>query len=182
MSSDDAVVSNADALAPPESPAAAPAPWLATLRQPLSTLQTVVGIIAGVLTIGGGFLSFSGFATPTALAQQGEIVAVVHDLRTSKPVANARVEIFTAQDAIVTAVKLEPDGRLARRLKDGRYRVRVTHPSFVPEVRQIEIHAGQRSDIEIALAPRASAPRVTRAVVVEEPQGPIQKFFRNLFE
>src|SRR5437868_2040516 len=58
-----------------------PAPWLTVLRQPLSTVQTVVGILAGMLTIGGGFLSFSGFSPPTAVAQQGEIIAVIQDVR-----------------------------------------------------------------------------------------------------
>jgi len=168
-------------------PTAAPAPpgasvlGLATvLRQPLSTVQTVVGIVAGLLTIGGGFLSFSGFAAPAAPPQQGEIVAVVHDVRTSKPLSQATVEIFTPQDAIVTTLNVEPDGHLARRLKEGRYRLRVTRPGFLTEVRHIEVHAGQRSDLRIAMGPRPPAPRVVKAVVVEEP-GPVQKFFREVF-
>ena len=166
-----------------ESPASPPAPWLTVLRQPLSTVQTVVGIIAGVLTIGGGFLSFSGFTAPAALAQQGDFIAVVEDMRSSKPIPYATVDIFTAQDAIVTTVKLEADGRLTRRLKDGRYRLRVAHPSFVTEVRQVEVHAGQRSDIHIALTPRpAAAPRVTKASVVTEEPSAVGKFFRSLFE
>jgi hypothetical protein len=169
-------------------PTAAPSPvsasipgFASVLRQPLSTVQTVVGIIAGLLTIGGGFLSFSGFAAPSALPQQGEIVAVVNDVRTSKPLTRATVEIFTPQDAIVTTLNVEPDGHLARRLKEGRYRLRVTHPGFLTEVRHIEVHAGQRSDVRIAMGPRppAPAPRVVKAVV-EEP-GPVHKFFREVF-
>jgi Carboxypeptidase regulatory-like domain len=168
-------------------PTAAPVPsgsfipgFASVLRQPLSTVQTVVGIVAGLLTIGGGFFSFSGFAAPNALPQQGEIVAVVQDVRTSKPLSHATVEIFTPQDAIVTTLDVEPDGHLARRLKEGQYRLRVTHPGFLTEVRHIEVHAGQRSDFRIAMGPRPPAPRVMKTVVVEQP-GPVQKFFREVF-
>ena len=153
--------------------------WLTVLRQPLSTVQTVVGILAGLLTIGGGFFSFSGFAAPTA--QQGDLVAVVQDVRSSKPIAYATVEIFTSQDAIVTTLKAEPDGHLTRRLKEGRYRLRVTHPSFLPEVRMVEVHAGQRSDLKIAMG-RPPVPRVIRAAAVAEEPGPISKFFKDLFQ
>ena len=160
-----------------------PAQWITVLRQPLSTVQTVVGILAGLLTIGGGFLSFSGI-TAASTPQQGEIVAVVHDARSHRPLPQANIEIFTPQDAIVTSVHVEPDGHLARRLKEGRYRLRVTHPGFLTEVRLVEVHAGQRSDVRIALALKPPPPRVMKAVAVapaEEP-GPIQKFFRDLFQ
>jgi carboxypeptidase family protein len=171
-------VADEETLTPPA--AAAPTPWFAVvLRQPLSTVQTVVGILAGLLTIGGGFLSFSGFAQSAPAPHQGEIVAVVHDVRSSKPLTQATVEIFTPQDAIVTTLNVEPDGHLARRLKEGRYRLRVTHPGFLTEVRHVEVHSGQRSDIRIALGPRPPAPRVTKAVA-EEP-GPVTKFFREVF-
>lgn len=157
-----------------------PAVWLAVLRQPLSTVQTVVGILAGLLTIGGGFFSFSGFAATTP--QQGDLVAVVQDVRSSKPIGYATVEIFTSQDAIVTTLKAEPDGHLTRRLKEGRYRLRVTHPSFLPEVRMVEVHAGQRCDLKIAMGQRPPAPRVIRAAAAAEEPGPISKFFKDLFQ
>ena len=161
-----------------------PAQWITVLRQPLSTVQTVVGILAGLLTIGGGFLSFSGITASATTPQQGEIVAVVQDARSHKPLPQANIEISTPQDAIVTSVHVEPDGHLARRLKEGRYRLRVTHPGFLTEVRLVEVHAGQRSDVRIALGVKPPPPRVMKAVAVapvEEP-GPIEKFFRNLFQ
>ena len=90
------------------------------------------------------------------------------------------MEIFTQQDAIVTTASLE-DGRLSRRLNEGRYRLRVTHPGFLPEVRNIEVHAGQRSDFRIPMGPRPPATaRVAKAIVVEEP-GPVRKFFKEMF-
>jgi hypothetical protein len=172
-------VADEETIAPP---AVTTPPWLAVvLRQPLSTVQTIVGILAGLLTIGGGFLSFSGLAASAPPPQQGEIVAVVQDARSSRPLAHATIEIFTSQDAIVTTLNAEPDGHLARRLKEGRYRLRVTHAGFLPEVRHVEVHSGQRSDLRIALGQRPPAPRVIKAAAPEEP-GPIQKFFRDLFQ
>src|SRR5262249_56530438 len=114
-------------------------------------------------------------------AYQGEIVAIVQDVGPSKPLPRAIVEIFTPQDAIVTTQNVEPDGHLSRRLKEGRYRLRVTHPGFLTEVRHVEVHAGQRSDLRIALGPRppAAPPRVAKAVAAEP--GPVQKFFREVF-
>jgi len=151
------------------------------MRAPLSTVQTLVGILAGILTITGGFLSFSGLTTAPTMPQQGEIVASVKEFRTRKPVP-ATVEILTPEDALVTTLNVEPDGRLTRRLKEGRYRLRVMHPTFTTEVRHIEVHAGQRSDVRIALAHRPPPPaRVVKATVTEEP-GPVRKFFSNLFQ
>ena len=103
-------------------------PFALILRQPLSTVQTIVGILAGWLTSGGGFLSFTGFTSPHTPPPQGEIVAVVQDVRSSKPLPQATVEIFTPQDAIVTTLNAEADGHLARKLKEGRYRLRGRAP------------------------------------------------------
>ena len=159
-------------------PAPAPTPWFAVvLRAPLSTVQTVVGILAGVLTIIGAFFSVSGLTSASTPPHQGEMVALVTEARSQRPVTQATVEILTPQDALVTTLTPEPDGRLTRRLKEGRYRLRVTHPTFATEVRHVEVHAGQRSDVRIALAPRPPAPRVTKAT--EEP-GSVRKFFKDL--
>lgn len=166
--------------ATPQTPTPSTSTWLAVIgRQPLSTVQTLVGILAGLLTIGGGFLSFTGLTSSSTPPQQGEIVAIVQDVRSSKPLPHATVEIFTPQDAIVTTLDAEPDGHLARRLKEGRYRLRVTHPGFLTEVRHVEVHSGQRSDIRIALGPRPQPPRVVKTAAAEP--GPVTKFFKEVF-
>ena len=93
------------------------------------------------------------------------------------------MEILTAQDAIVTTLTPELDGRVSRKLKEGRYRLRVTHPNLVPESRTVEVHAGQQSSVRVALVPRPT-PRVVRtvaaAVKVEDEPGAFRKFFKNL--
>ncbi len=160
---------------PQPSPPAPPSSWIVgVLRQPLSLLQTLVGILAGLLSIGGAFLSITS-VTP---APQGEIVAFVHDRLTRKPIPDATIEILTREDALVTTLSADPGGRLTRRLKEGRYRVRVTHPAFGTEVRQVEVHGGQRSEVPITLA-RRPAQRVVRTVSTDTP-GPVRKFFKDL--
>jgi hypothetical protein len=160
----------------------APPSWLSVaLSQPLSRVQAVVGVLAGCLTIVGTLVSYTGLTKPSAPVL-GELVAVVQESRSHRPLVHATVEIITPQDAIVTTLNPEPDGRVTRKLKEGQYRVRVTHPNLVTEIRHIEVHPGQRSELRVALVPRP-APRVVRTVstttVVEEP-GAVRKFFKNL--
>jgi hypothetical protein len=156
-------------------PSPAPPSWLANaMRQPLSLVQTLVGILAGLLTISGAFVSVMGLTSVSHT--QGEVAALVLDARSRRPVGEAAIEVLTLGDALVTSTSVDANGRITRRLKEGRYRLRVSHPTFVTEVRQVEVHAGQRSEVPIALVPRP-APRVVRTV--SEP-GPVRKFFKDL--
>lgn len=156
--------------------------WMGlVLSTPLSRVQAVVGVLAGCLTIVGTLVSYTGLTKPPAPVH-GEIVALVQLANNHKPLPGATVEILTAQDAIVTTLNPEADGRITRKLKEGRYRLRVTHPNLVPESRFVEVYAGQQSQVRLALVPR-SAPRAVRAVanvtVVEQP-GAVRKFFKDL--
>ena len=156
--------------------------WMSVvLSTPLSRVQAVVGVLAGCLTIVGTLVSYTGLTKPAAPVQ-GEIVALVQLAANHKPLPGATVEILTSQDAIVTTLSPEADGRITRKLKEGRYRLRVTHPNLVPETRYVEVHAGQQSQVRVALVPR-QAPRPPRSVatvtVVEHP-GAVRKFFKEL--
>jgi len=162
--------------AAPAAPATLSAPSRigAILRQPMTKLQTVVGFGAGLVTIAGTISSLAGLGA--ALPSKGEVVAVVQD-RARKPVAAATVEILTPQDALVTTLTAEQDGRVMHRVKEGRYRLRVTHPQFAAETRQVEVHAGERSEIRVLLA-RPAAPSV-KTVIAQSPSS-LRKFFREL--
>ena len=158
--------------------------WVSVLLStPLSRVQALVGVLAGCLTIIGTLVSYTGLTKPPAPVQ-GEIVAHIQLGHTHKPLPGATVEILTAQDAIVTTLTPELDGRVSRKLKEGRYRLRVTHPNLVSETRTVEVHAGQQSQVRVALVPRPT-PRVVRtvaaAVKVDEPEpNAFRKFFKNL--
>ena len=119
----------------------------------LSRLQTTLGIIAAVLSIGGALY---GYLRPGRAAHTGEVVAIVQEARSGKAVTDATVEILTPKDALVTTLAAA-SGEARSQMKEGPYRLRVTHPRFAPEVRQIQVIAGQTTEVRVRLAPRAAA-------------------------
>lgn len=117
----------------------------------LTRFQAIVGITAGFLSIGvtiGGIL-FASRPSPT----NGEIVTIVQEARTAKPVADATVELLTPKDALVATLQAE-NGRARQTLKEGSYRLRVSHPRFTTEVRQIQVLGGNSQEIRVRLTPR----------------------------
>ena len=117
----------------------------------LSRVQATLGIIAALLSIGGALY---GDLRPGRSAHTGDVVAIVQEARSGKPLADATVEILTPKDALVTTLPAM-GGEARTQMKEGAYRVRVTHPRFAPEVRQIQVIAGQTTQIQVRLAPRA---------------------------
>ena len=153
------------------------APWSpSVLTQPLSTLRALVGISAGLISVGGLLSSLVGFVT---IQTHGDFVAVVHDARSRQPILDATVEIATAQNAVVTTVVSMDAGRVRQRLKEGQYRVRVQHPKFLPQVRRVQVIAGQTSEVHLMLTPRPRPARPTPTKSVDQP-GALRRFFRQL--
>jgi hypothetical protein len=152
--------------------------WIpSVLRQPLSGLQAVVGIIGGLLSVGGMLAPMVGHAT---FQTHGDFVGVIEEARSRQPILDATVEITTAQNDVVTTLVSMDHGRIRQPLKEGEYRVRVNHPRFGPEVRQIKVIAGQTSEVHLVLAPRPVPPPPK---AVEKPSGEkpgvIHRFFRD---
>jgi hypothetical protein len=119
----------------------------------LSRLQATLGIIAALLSIGGALY---GYLRPGRAAHTGDVVAIVQEARSGKAVADATVEILTPKDALVTTLAAS-GGEARSQMKEGPYRLRVTHPRFAPEVRQIQVIAGQTTQVHVRLAPRAAS-------------------------
>jgi hypothetical protein len=113
----------------------------------------------------GTLLFSSHLARPPAPAL-GEVVAVVHDARSDRPVAGATIEILTPDDAVVTTLTPAANGRARHALREGPYRVRVSHPRFGPEVRQVRVMAGHTAEVRLRLHAGPSTPvdRAERAV------------------
>lgn len=120
----------------------------------LSRVQATLGIIAALLSISGALY---GYLRPGRAPHTGEVVAVVQEARSGKAVTDATVEILTPKDALVTSLAAGT-GEARSQMKEGAYRLRVTHPRFAPEVRQIQVIAGQTTEVHVRLAPRAAAP------------------------
>ncbi len=139
----------------------------------LSRFHAIVGIIAGFISISVGLYSYLHFSKPSPPVI-GQIVAVVHDARTGKPVTDATVEILTLKDAVVTTLTPGAEGQARGSLKEGTYRLRVTHPRFAAETRQVLIVAGQTSEVRLKLA----HPAAPKAGPVDEAVGAVKKIFK----
>ena len=144
----------------------------------LSRVQAIFGILAALISIGGALY---GYLRPgrTQIPHSGEIVATVRDARSGRPIADAAIELLTTKDVLVTMLSAS-GGEARRQTKEGTYRLRVTHPRYATEVRQIQVQPGQTAEIVFRLAPRttASSPANPAERVVNEGVDSIKKIFR----
>jgi len=139
----------------------------------LPRTHSIIGIIAGCLSISLGLYSYLHMSKPAAPVV-GEVVAIVQDARSGRPVTDATVEILTLKDAVVTTLASGSGGQSRGKLKEGTYRLRVTHPRFVAEARQVQVFAGQTSEVHVRLVP----PAPTKAGPVDEAVGAVKKIFK----
>jgi hypothetical protein len=143
----------------------------------LSRVQAIFGLIAALLSIGGALY---GYLRPGRAANTGDVVAIVQEARSGKAVTDATVEILTPKDALVTALPAA-SGEARSQMKEGAYRLRVTHPRFAPEVRQIQVIAGQTTQVHVRLAPRSAAPTGPAERAVQEGVDTLRKkVFRSV--
>lgn len=146
------------------------------LSQPVSRARAIIGLITGVITIGGTLLSITGLRPSEP--RFGEVVAVVQDSRTQHPVAGAVVEVLSASNAQVSTLLAKKEGRARSALREGMYRLRVSHPGFTNEVRSIEVQAGRTAEIVVGLKPRPAPPPVAKTG--QDRENAFKKFFRKL--
>ena len=139
----------------------------------LSRFHAVVGIVAGFVSISVGLYSYLHFTKPGPPVI-GEIVAVVQDARTGRPVTDATVEILTIKDAVVTTLTPGPEGQARGKLKEGTYRLRVVHPRYVAEGRQVQVVAGQTSEVRLRLVP----PAAHKTGPIDDAVGAVKKIFK----
>src|SRR5262250_2700777 len=143
-------------------------------RVTLPRAHSIIGIIAGCLSITLGLYSYLHLGKPAAPIT-GEMVAVVQEARTGRPVTDATVEVLTLKDAVVTTLAPGTGGQARGKLKEGTYRLRVTHPRFVADARQVQVVAGQTSVVHVRLVPPAPPPKQGP---VDEAVGAVKKIFK----
>jgi Carboxypeptidase regulatory-like domain len=120
----------------------------------LTRVQGLCGMAAALLSIGGAF----GYFAPVR-HDRGEVLAIVQEARTGKPVADASVEVLTLHDVLVTTLPPAAGAGSARApMKEGTYRLRVTHPRYATESRQIYVLNGQTAEIHVRLTARPAPP------------------------
>jgi PEGA domain-containing protein len=66
----------------------------------------------------------------------------------------------------VTTLAAGDSGHARTRLREGTYRLRITHPRYTPDTRRVRVGAGETAEIRVQLAPR-STPSGPPAVVTE---------------
>jgi hypothetical protein len=120
----------------------------AVKRWSFSTLQAVVGLIAGVTSIVGA--AYSAVDTLKSAPAPGEIVVIVRDAA-AQPVAAPVVEVLGADNAIVTTIIPGEDGVARRALVPGAYRIRVVHPDFREVERAVQVTPDTTTDLTLVL-------------------------------
>jgi hypothetical protein len=144
----------------------------------LSKVQQLAGLCAALISIGGFVFSYL-YATKGGLPTRGEVVAVVQEQRSEKPLSGATIEVFTMENAIVTTLTPKEAGRVKQTLKEGHYRFRVMHPRFGTETRQVYVMGGQTSEIRFRLMPRPVATTTgATATTLESINDSLKKIFQ----
>jgi Carboxypeptidase regulatory-like domain len=147
------------ALAVPDSalaaePATAPAPAPikvapAGIHLSLAGFQTVIGLTAGLLSILGALLAVPGLLGGGP--SKGDVVTIVREAKTERALPGAVVEILTSNNAIVTTLRANSHGRTRYALIEGPYRIRVSHPRYASETRDVQVLPSQASEIPVRL-------------------------------
>lgn len=148
-----------DAPVPEPGPPAAAATLLGRVRGvlTLSRVQAILGLVAALLSIGGSLYAYLWQQTKPAAPTTGRLVTLVQEARSGQPLADATVEVLRA-DALVTTLA-GAGGRAEGSLPEGTYRLRVSHPRYAPETRQVHVIAGHTAEVRVALGGRAAAAR-----------------------
>jgi hypothetical protein len=151
----------------------------------LASLQSLVGVLAGLTSIGGAVYSAVQYAGGNGI---GDLTAIVRTVDGDAPAAGAIVEVLTIENALVTSLTAAKDGQASTSITEGRYVVRASAPAHEPETRAVEIQRGGRSQIRFALAPRTpptvasikDRPTSGTARAVDKSAGAVKRLFRGL--
>ena len=138
---------------------------LKTLRFPglnisFSRVQAIVGLTAGILSITGALIAFFKPAP-----DKGKLVAIVQDAKTAKAVSDATIEVLTPTDVLVTTLKPNRSGEAQYSLDEGRYRLRVIHPRYQSEVREVRLISSQSTEVHVQLRTGGGFSNALRRVI-----------------
>lgn len=152
------------------------------VRGSISSLQSLVGILAGISSIAGALYSAMHYIKPVPTV--GEIITVVRAAGSDEPITGATVEVLTPHDALVATLKPAADGQARQTLREGLYRLRVIAPRFDSQARAVQVQPGTTAEIRFALAPRVDpSPSAGRKVAATGPvtksMNAAQRFFQR---
>jgi hypothetical protein len=145
----------------------------------LSGFQTAVGIVTGLVSVGGAILAVPSLFSSPPPPTKGQLVAIIEEAKTAKAITDARVEILTPQNVLVTTVTPNYFGKARHELEEGPYRVRVTHPKYGSDVRQIVVVKGETVELHVRLKGGAGTPFADAERVVKDTVGSIKRIFKD---
>lgn len=112
----------------------------------LSRVQTLIGLTTGIITITGALVAFM---KPAPF--KGKLVAIIQDAKTEEAVPDATIEILTPMDVLVTTLTPNSSGEVRYTLDEGHYRLRVSHPRYLSEVREVRLTSTQNTEVHVQL-------------------------------
>ena len=115
------------------------------------------------MSITGALVAIPGFFKRDP--GKGELVAIVQDAKTEKAVSDATIEILTPQGALVMTLTPNSFGKAHCALDEGHFRVRVSHPRFGDEVREVQVVPTQVAEVRVQLRAATSLRRAVRRLV-----------------
>lgn len=120
----------------------------------LSRLQAIVGTLAGIISISGA--AYSVIQADRA-PNTGDLVAIVKTAGTQASVPDARIEVLTTDNALVTTLTPDANGRATQELREGVYIVRVSHSHYAADVRRVQVLPRQTVEIRASLRAGSSS-------------------------
>lgn len=156
---------------------------LTTLRQGvaflnMSRFQAFAGFVTAVVSVAGAVFTIpTFFASAPAAPTMGTVVAIIEEAKTEKAITDAKVEILTPQNALITTMTPNYFGKARQSLEEGAYRVRVSHPRYAAEVRTVQVVKGQTAEVHLRLRGGSSSPLDQAERVVKEGVGAVKRIF-----
>lgn len=150
---------------------------LPRLNVRLSTVQTVLGLTTGILSILGALVAVPNFFKPAP--DKGEVVAVIVDAKTEKAISDATVEVLTLNNAVVTTLEPNFFGKARHALEEGQYRIRVSHPKYATEMRHVQVVPGQSAELRVRLSAGASRPLHQAGRLIDEGVSAVRRLFEK---
>ncbi len=119
---------------------------ISRLNISLSRVQTFIGLAAGIFSITGALVTFFKPAP-----DKGVLMAIVQDAKTEKAVSDATIEILTPRDALIKTLTPDWSGKARCTLDEGHYRLRVSHPRYRAEVREVQLISRESTEVRVQL-------------------------------
>jgi len=138
-------------------------------RGSVASLQSVVSVLAGLVSISGAVYSAVRYVTPAPGTL--DVLAVIHSHAGDRPLAGSTLQIVTRDDVPVAELTAPADGHVRQPLHAGDYRLRLSAPSFQPQTGDVHLEPGTMTAVRFELAQEETSPTAGRGRVAHSSDG-----------